>query len=142
MSHLVPCPGCPFCGRPLDLANSLPPPMPRARLTRAALFAFGASIVGAAVAAGCGGNVSSGPDLDGAAGAGGASSGAGGAVASGGSAGSAGSTGAAGATSDASVNDAGIVAMYGAPPPVDSGADADATDTGWGVPIYGSPPPS
>jgi len=115
--------------------------MPGARLGRAALFAFGASIVGAATAAGCGGNVSSGPDVDAAAGAGGASSGAGGALA-GGSAGSAGSS--ADGSSDASVNeaDAGIVAMYGGSPPVDSGANADAKDMGGGIPTYGSPLPS
>lgn len=64
MSDLVPCPACqrhvrkhetacPFCTVELALAHLPPPVLPRSRLGRAATFAFGASLVGAALA--CGG---------------------------------------------------------------------------------------
>lgn len=64
MSHLVPCPGCarhvrqseascPFCGVGLSLGHLAPPTLPRARLNRAALFAFQASVVGATALVGC-----------------------------------------------------------------------------------------
>lgn len=64
MSHLVPCPGCarhvrqseakcPFCGVGVSLGHVAPPTLPRARLNRAALFAFKASVVGATALVGC-----------------------------------------------------------------------------------------
>lgn len=63
MSHLIPCPDCgrharasepecPFCAAPLPLDSS-PPLIPRRRLGRAAIFAFGGLALGAA-AVGCG----------------------------------------------------------------------------------------
>lgn len=64
MSHLVPCPecsrhvrvtevACPFCALPLDLASSPEPQLPRARLSRAATFAFGATLASASALAAC-----------------------------------------------------------------------------------------
>ena len=72
MSHLLPCPGCnrhvlnteascPFCSRPLDLADRPAPELPRSRLGRAATFAFGATIVGATAIVACSGETE-GPD--------------------------------------------------------------------------------
>jgi hypothetical protein len=74
--HLAPCAACarhvrvsedacPFCGVPLaaSMRASSPPRGPAVRLTRAALFAFGAlgaSAVGAAAAAGCSSSSSTG----------------------------------------------------------------------------------
>ena len=65
MSELVPCPACarhvrkheaacPFCNAELSLAHLPSPLMPRSRLGRAATFAFGATLAGAALVA-CGG---------------------------------------------------------------------------------------
>jgi hypothetical protein len=59
MSQLEPCPhchrhvvitetACPFCARPLDLSAVAPRSMPRARLGRAAIFAFGIAATTAA----------------------------------------------------------------------------------------------
>lgn len=55
MNHLLPCPGCqrhvrafesacPFCRGALDLSGVPDHPMPKRRLTRAALFTFGAAL--------------------------------------------------------------------------------------------------
>lgn len=65
MNDLVPCPACsrhvrknetacPFCATELSLAHLPPPALPRSRLGRAATFAFGATLAGAALVA-CGG---------------------------------------------------------------------------------------
>jgi hypothetical protein len=67
MKHLVPCPECsrhvrvselqcPFCALPLDLANTPAPQLPRGRLSRAATFAFGATLVSATAISACGGD--------------------------------------------------------------------------------------
>lgn len=66
MSDLLPCPSCrrhvrkhepacPFCAAELALADLPAPVLPRARLGRAATFAFGATLAGAALVA-CGGD--------------------------------------------------------------------------------------
>lgn len=67
MTQLTPCPECrrhvsvaetecPFCNAELDLSGVPEPAMPRSRLGRAATFAFGATVLGAALATGCGGD--------------------------------------------------------------------------------------
>jgi hypothetical protein len=67
MNQLIPCPGCnrhvrqneaacPFCSAELSLAHVPPPALPRARLGRAATFAFGATLAGATALVGCGGD--------------------------------------------------------------------------------------
>jgi hypothetical protein len=67
MNHLVPCPECsrhvrvseeqcPFSALPLDLANAPPQQLPRGRLSRAATFAFGATLVSATALSACGEN--------------------------------------------------------------------------------------
>jgi hypothetical protein len=64
MNHLVPCPECsrhvrvsetqcPFCALPLDLASLPEPVLPRERLSRAATFAFGATLASATALAAC-----------------------------------------------------------------------------------------
>jgi hypothetical protein len=64
MNQLVPCPDCsrhvrkseslcPFCGTSLSLAQTPAPLLPSRRLGRAATFAFGATLVGAASIVGC-----------------------------------------------------------------------------------------
>src|SRR5690349_14903915 len=64
MSQLVPCPECqrhvrktetrcPFCSASVSLAHVPSPVLPSRRLGRAATFAFGASIVGAAAIVSC-----------------------------------------------------------------------------------------
>ena len=66
MTQLIPCPGCnrhvrqaetscPFCSTELSLGHVPAHLLPRTRLGRAATFAFGATIVGAATLVGCGG---------------------------------------------------------------------------------------
>ena len=73
MNQLTPCPECqrhvrktearcPFCDSALSLAHVPSPVLPRRRMSRAATFAFGASVVGATAIVGCtledpGGNV-------------------------------------------------------------------------------------
>ena len=122
MNHLLPCsecqrhvralePRCPFCDAELDLSHSPAPVLPSRRLGRAALFAFGATLIGATTI-GCG-------DSDESTGTGGAGSEAGG----GGSSGSAGATG--GTAGEP------IAPAYGAVPP-DDGGDR---------PLYGAAPP-
>lgn len=68
MSQLTPCPECqrhvrktearcPFCDSALSLAHLPEPVLPRQRLSRAATFAFSASVVSAAAFVACGGDV-------------------------------------------------------------------------------------
>jgi hypothetical protein len=123
MSHLVPCPGCerhvraheeacPFCSVELDLANLPPPTLPGTRLSRAALFAFSATLAAGVATTGC----SSDDDGGGKGGGGGSgaiapaygtpSGGSSGSTATGGASGSAGAAGMAGAAA----------ALYGAAP--------------------------
>jgi hypothetical protein len=140
MSHLIPClschrhvrvdeDACPFCGveRSLELRASAPPALPKRRLGRAALFAFGATLAGA----NCGDVTptsdagADGATKDGAAGASGvAGTGAGG------------NSGAAG----------GVVALYGGPPGTAGKGAAGAGGTSGGTagagpaPAYGAAP--
>jgi hypothetical protein len=131
MSHLVPCPecnrhirvteaACPFCALPLDLAATPEPQLPRARLSRAATLAFGATLVSATALAACS------SDSDG-----------GGKGPSGGAAGMAGAAGAAQAG-------AGTVGpVYGAPAggAPSSGTGGNGNGSGGGpVPVYGAAP--
>lgn len=71
MSQLIPCPSCgrhvrrtesacPFCAASVSFEHVPARPMPSARLGRAAIFAFGATV--ATVGAGCGGGTSGGTD--------------------------------------------------------------------------------
>src|SRR5882724_5355262 len=66
MSELIPCPSCsrhvrkheascPFCNVGLSLTHLPVHQLPRARLSRAATFAFGATLLSASALAGCGG---------------------------------------------------------------------------------------
>ena len=148
MKHLVPCPECgrhvrvsesecPFCALPLDLAGTPEHRLPTARLSRAATFAFGATLVSASALAACS------SDSDGggtvvpvygapAAGAAGTSSA--------GAAGAAGK-GAAGETASGG----GPVAVYGAPAGGEfgvAGADTGASGKGGSgpIPVYGAAP--
>lgn len=144
MSHLVPCPECdrhvrsresecPFCGAGLELSAVPARAMPRGRLGRAALFAFGAAIAGATMV-GCGSDDSSGSGgsagtagtsgsggtgggTAGSGGTGGGTAGSGGAAGGGGQAGAAGSGGTAGmAGASGNGGAAGLQPLYGAPP--------------------------
>ena len=134
MSHLVPCPlcerhvrateaACPFCGATADFAKIPVVGMPKARLGRAAMFAFGATVAATLSTAACGSDDDGGSG--GTAGTGGAatggSSGKGGSGGSGGSAtgGTAGSS-SGGTAGTASGGVAGLSADYGSPP-FDSG---------------------
>lgn len=122
MSHLVPCPSCerhvrahevscPFCARELDFSDSQPPTLPGTRLSRAAIFAFSATLAAGVATTAC----SSDDDGGGKGGGGGT-----GAVAplygtpGGGTAGSSGASGASGATNSGGL--AGTAALYGAAP--------------------------
>jgi hypothetical protein len=142
MSHLVPCPDCgrhvrvheaecPFCAASLNLAATPPPVLPKRRLGRAALFAFGATLVGI-TAIGCGdsddgGGTGGSSGSAGSSGSGG-SAGSAGSAGSGGSAGTAGTGGSAGAAGSAGF--AGAGALYGVPP-----------DDAGSQPLYGAAPP-
>jgi hypothetical protein len=131
MNDLVPCPSCnrhvrkleascPFCSAELSLTHLAPPTLPRARLSRAATFAFGASL---AVAA-CGGDTEEGKRGGG---------GSGGMSSSGSSSG-----GSAGTSIAGDLNTGGsAVALYGGPPAGSGGNDNTAGGT---VPPYGTPP--
>jgi hypothetical protein len=101
MSQFAPCPACnrhivtdeiecPFCAAALpDSFRELPArPAPRGRLSRAALMAAGAALIGAA---GCGGSLDNGGNNDAAADT--------------------------GSMSDGNNNEGGAVALYGAPAP-------------------------
>ena len=85
MSELVPCPGCarhvrkhesacPFCNAELALSHVPSPTLPKSRLGRAATFAFGATLAGAALVA-CGGESEQSKKGGGGSSAGGASGG-------------------------------------------------------------------
>jgi hypothetical protein len=142
MSHLAPCPSCnrhvrieemmcPFCAivLPPELrATPAPAPLQR-RLSRAALLAAGATLMGAAACSDTEGTADAATDhgavTDGL--AEGPTTGTGG---SGG--GSPGVDAGAGAGGSTSIPDGSVVALYGVPAPVDGG----------GVPIYGSPSPN
>jgi hypothetical protein len=138
MSHLVPCPdcgrhvrthetACPFCAASLDLATAPQPVLPKRRLGRAALFAFGATLVGA-TAMGCSDSDDGGGKGGSAGTAGSAGSGSGGTAGSSGSGGSGGTAGSAGSAGAA--GSAGNAALYGVPP-----------DDGGAQPLYGAAPP-
>jgi hypothetical protein len=144
MNQLVPCPECsrhvrvtetecPFCALPLDLAGTPEPQLPKARLSRAATFAFGATLASAtALAAACGGEAettggNAGSNNTGAAGAA--------------SAGAAGSRGGAGGSSAGMSGAGGTVTVappYGLPPDPPAGGSG-GTDGG-GQAVYGGPP--
>jgi hypothetical protein len=120
----------------LDLAATAAPVLPKRRLGRAALFAFGATLVGV-TAIGCGDSDDGGGTGGSAGSAGSAGSGSGGTAGSsgsggsGGDGGSAGSSGSAGSAGDAgSAGAAGNAALYGVPP-----------DDGGAQPLYGAAPP-
>ena len=133
MNHLLPCPECnrhvrvtetrcPYCALPLDLSAAPEPQLPRTRLSRAATFAFGATLASARALAACSGDSDDGK--------GGGTAGAGG----GQTAGSAG------------VSAAGASAMpvYGAPaagtPGTDPGGSGNGKAGGGPVPVYGAAP--
>jgi hypothetical protein len=164
MSQLTPCPECqrhvrktearcPFCDSALSLAHVPAPVLPRARMGRAATFAFGASVVGATALVGCtledpGGNVAvyGAPP---AGGAGGSSSGgssyAGSAVYGSPPAGSP-SVGGVGGSADGGA----ASALYGGAPadggsdaggaPPNAGAGGEAGGDGGSFALYGGPP--
>jgi hypothetical protein len=128
--HLRPCPSCarhvrvsetacPFCLATVDLAGGPAPVPPAVRLSRAALYALGAGTL--SLASACGGTSTTGsPSND------------------------------AGTAVDAGVDaafDAGAAALYGAPPPQDSGSTVAPyglppmpEDSGGAVPAYGLSP--
>lgn len=178
MNHLVPCPSCarhvrqseamcPFCSVELALEHLSPPPLPRVRLGRAATFAFGASLVGAASLVACGGESETGKP-----GGGGANSMAGGNGVSGagGAGGNSAGTNSAGTNSAGTFNGmggniaqpygvppfGGFAPMYGVPPGGSSGttgsggasggsggageASAGTAGSGGPTPVYGAPP--
>ncbi|HET7542765.1 MAG TPA: hypothetical protein VFK05_22995 [Polyangiaceae bacterium] len=143
MKHLLPCPGCrrhvrvsevacPFCKAPLDLGSAPEPELPRTRLSRAATFAFGATLASVSALAACGADVD---DGKGGAGSGGAATagGAGGAQAGGAQTGPA----QAGAGSN-------IIPVYGAPaggaPPTSPGGGQGNNAGSAQIPIYGAAP--
>jgi hypothetical protein len=105
---------CPFCGVQLALDNTPAPIMPRVRLGRAATFAFGATLAGAAALVGC-----SGEDV-GKEGGGGMSSG---------------GSGAGNSSAGNSNGGTGIAPVYGAP-----AAGMGGNNTFGGGPVYGAPP--
>lgn len=166
MSHLVPCPGCsrhvrqhetacPFCSAALSLAHLPPPALPRARLGRAATFAFGATLVGATALVGCGGDSEEGKEggggTAGASTSGGANSKAGntsaGTASGGGGNGTVGPVYGAPAGGDASFGGS-AAALYGAVPAAGSdfggsagsGGSENNGGTGQPVPVYGAAP--
>ena len=174
MNQLIPCThcqrhvrqseaSCPFCGGELALADVAPAALPRTRLGRAATFAFGATIVGAASLVGCSGDTTDGKEgsggmMNGGAGGGvmpvyGAPAGAGGSSAGNANGGNgmgggvapayglpAGGTNDNGAGSGGKVNDGGgAQALYGAVPAAGSENGA-GTGGGGGFPLYGAAP--
>lgn len=138
---LVPCPSCsrhvraaeakcPFCAAALPTsAGARVLPGPKVRLSRAAVFVFGATLAvtgcgsdvtdpgaSAATSGGQGGQGGSGPDDDGGAQA---------------------LYGDPGPEDAGPTDDGSVQAMYGDPPPIDAGPD----DDGGGQAEYGGPPP-
>ena len=157
MSHLLPCGSChrhirvsdercPFCGVALSLEQraSAPPVMPGRRLGRAALFAFGATMMGVAACSddsGAGKDAGNPPAADGSADKGGGSGGSGtGGKGGSGGAGTGGQSGSGGASNDGGSGGmdgavdrggtGGLAAAYGIPA-------MDAAP----VPLYGCAPP-
>lgn len=155
MAHLVPCPGCsrhvrageascPFCASPLTLVAVEPPRTPKARLGRAATFAFGAAVVTTISVTGCsessspGGN-DSGTRVDARIG-----------EEDGGPAPLYGAPPDSGARPDAgsaspdsgppATDAGGPVPAYGAPAPIDGGGGQLDSGGGGAVPLYGGPP--
>jgi len=139
MNHLVPCPEChrhvrvsetecPFCGRSLDLAGSPEPVLPRERLSRAATFAFSATLASATALAACSGTDAPVPVYGGPPAEGGAANVAGGA-----------GTGAAGSSNGVG---GAPVAVYGAPAAGGLGTgNTGSNDAGGGpIPVYGAAP--
>jgi hypothetical protein len=138
MNQLVPCPSCarhvrqsesacPFCSVELALGNVSPAALPRVRLGRAATFAFGASLVGAASLVACGGESETGkPNGGGASGMAGSTSVSG----AGGNSVGGNATAGAGGNSAGTFNGMGgnIAQPYGVPP------------LGGYGPVYGAPP--
>ena len=136
MSHLVPCGSCqrhlqvteercPFCGveRSPEQRSSAPPPLPNRRLGRAALFAFGATLMGAACSSSSSGS-DAGKDTqatDGAAGTGGTGSG---------------GSGSGGAGTGGVTSDGGGDAKDGA---VDRGGTGGVAPPYGITPLYGAP---
>ncbi|HVR60283.1 MAG TPA: hypothetical protein VMU50_00215 [Polyangia bacterium] len=149
MSHLVPCSACqrhvqviearcPFCGvaRSPEQRSSPPPAMPGHRLGRAALFAFGATMLSAAVCSdGSGGGKDAGMDTPAEVGGGGSGgSGAGSGGAGSGGAGSGGQSGTGGAASDAGGG--------GTDGAVDRSGTGGGVAPAYGItPLYGAPAP-
>jgi len=171
MSQLTPCPECqrhvrntearcPFCDSALSLAHLPPPVLPRQRLSRAATFAFGASVVSATALAACGGDVEQRPDGQAGASSAGGSLYAGGGFNIYGAPPSGAANGGSGVAGSANGGSGVAVPMYGAPPPVagtgpvygaptggagpEGGAGGAAgdggVDYGGGLAIYGGPP--
>lgn len=128
MNHLVPCPGCarhvrqsetscPFCSAALSLDHLPAPVLPRSRLSRAAMFAFGTGVAGAASLVGCGGDTDEGKKDGGG--------------------GSEMSTPVYGAPAAGQQNFGGSGPVYGSPP---GGSGGVAGMNSGGGPVYGSPP--
>jgi len=148
---LVPCPdchrhvhasedGCPFCGAslPRDLAAKAVPGASQ-RLSRAAAFVFGATVV----VSGCSGEVqdgraASGSDEGSTSGGGGGGDPDAGPNDDGGNAALYGLPAPRDAGPDGPDDDGGGMAEYGAPPGPDGGLTMDG---GGGQPLYGAPPP-
>ena len=138
MNHLVPCPECgrhvrvsetecPFCALPLDLAGTPEPRLPGSRLSRAATFAFGATLVSATAVAACSSD-SIQPVYGAPTGDAGMSA-----------------AGAAGVSAAGTSTGGGPVAVYGAPAGGEFGTDtggAGAGGKGGGgpIPVYGAAP--
>jgi hypothetical protein len=146
MPALEPCPGCqrhvrtdehncPFCGMAVadHMARQKPRAIPRVRLGRAALFAFGVSTASAPLLACNGDDDDNGADA--------------------GSGGDGDSAGDGDQSQDA--GGGGIQPVYGVPPGDGDGSgdgdgdlpdagmvggDGDDFDGGWGIPIYGAAP--
>jgi hypothetical protein len=157
MSQLIPCPSCnrhvrktesscPFCATSLALAGVPDAPLPRNRLGRAATFAFGATLAGAAALVGCGSD-DEGKEGGGGAGAGGTASTAGTSSGNGGSGtvgpvygAPAAGTGGDVSSSGSSNQGGSAQALYGAPPMSGSaGSEAETAGTG-NFPVYGAAP--
>jgi len=154
VNHLVPCPECsrhvrvsetecPFCALPLDLSGTPEPQLPRARLGRAATFAFGATLASVAAVVACGGEATETRGGAGATSAGGANAGGGaGATSAGGTTARGGVGGTAAGAGGAFAGAGGITIAppYGIPPPPPPGGSG-GTGVGGGGTIYGGPPP-
>ncbi len=148
MSHLVPCPSCqrhvrhvetacPFCGAAVELASTPAPQMPRTRLSRAATFAFGATLVGAALGA-CGGESEGGGNTGGQSSAGQNTGGSSHAGTSNDSFG--GSAQPVYGAPDPGIGGGVVAPTYGGPPATGGGPVYGAPPVGGSGLIYGGPP--